>query len=396
MKILFLDQSGKPGGAELCLLDTAKPYRDRCLVALFTDGPFRQLLEAQQVPVKILGTQAIRIQKESTFVQGLSSLERLLPLIVETTRLSQNYDLIYANTQKALVVGAIASVLSHRPLVYHLHDILSLDHFSPANRAIAVKLANRFASLVIANSQATQAAFVAAGGQLNRTQVVYNGFEPERYSQIHTDRNQIRQQLDLLNPGFLVGHFSRLSPWKGQHILLNALAQCPTEIGAIFVGDALFGEQAYAQQLQEQVIQLNLQDRVQFLGFRSDIVPLMAACDLVAHTSTAPEPFGRVIVEAMLCGRPVLAAGAGGAVELVEPGKTGWLVPPGDADALARAIATCYTQSEETSRVANQAQIQARHRFHLTSINQQIAQLLDRVGSDRRFLAQHPLTQYPS
>jgi len=51
----------------------------------------------------------------------------------------------------------------------------------------------------------------------------------------------------------------------------------------------------------------------------------MTACDLVAHTSTVPEPFGRVIVEAMLCERPVVAAGAGGVVELVEPGKTGWL-----------------------------------------------------------------------
>jgi glycosyltransferase involved in cell wall biosynthesis len=52
----------------------------------------------------------------------------------------------------------------------------------------------------------------------------------------------------------------------------------------------------------------------------------MAACDLVTHTSTAPEPFGRVIVEAMLCGTPVIAAGAGGATELIEHGKTGWLI----------------------------------------------------------------------
>ena len=56
MKILFLDQSGKPGGAELCLLDIAKAYRDRCLVCLFSDGAFRTMLEEEQIPVKVLAT----------------------------------------------------------------------------------------------------------------------------------------------------------------------------------------------------------------------------------------------------------------------------------------------------------------------------------------------------
>ncbi|MEG4172930.1 glycosyltransferase [Microcoleus sp. S13_D1] len=70
--------------------------------------------------------------------------------------------------------------------------------------------------------------------------------------------------------------------------------------------------------------ELGLEDRVNFLGFRSDIPQLMAICDLVAHTSTAPEPFGRVIVEAMLCGRPIVAAQSGWAIELIEPGHQ-WL-----------------------------------------------------------------------
>jgi len=58
MKILFLDQSGKPGGAELCLLDVAQPYRDRCLVGLLADGSFRELLEQQGIPVQVLTGQA--------------------------------------------------------------------------------------------------------------------------------------------------------------------------------------------------------------------------------------------------------------------------------------------------------------------------------------------------
>ena len=68
MKILFLDQSGKPGGAELCLLDIARAYRDRCLVCLFADGSFRTMLEEEQIPVKVLAT-SIDVQKDSSTLQ---------------------------------------------------------------------------------------------------------------------------------------------------------------------------------------------------------------------------------------------------------------------------------------------------------------------------------------
>lgn len=378
MKILFLDQSGKPGGAELCLVDIAKPYRDSCLVGLFADGPFKHLLEQQHIPVQVLGTQPIQVRKESSLAQGLGSLGSLVPLIAQVVRKASEYDLIYANTQKALVVGALASFFSRRPLVYHLHDILSKDHFSSTNRRLAVTLANGFASLTIANSKASLAAFVEAGGRPDITEVVYNGFEPELYRSNESNVSQLRQQLGLKG-GFIVGHFSRLSPWKGQHVLLEALAQCPPDVAAILVGDALFGEQDYVQHLHSLVAALKLEERVRFLGFRSDIVQLMSACDLVAHTSTAPEPFGRVIIEAMLCGRPVVAARAGGVVELVEHGVTGWLVPPGEPQQLAEVITTCRNQPEHTATIAHQAQSQASQRFHLATINQQIAQLLCRA-----------------
>jgi glycosyltransferase involved in cell wall biosynthesis len=378
VKILFLDQSGKPGGAELCLIDIAKPYRDNCLVGLFADGSFRHLLEQQQIPVQVLTTQAIQVRKESSLAQGLGSLSQLLPLIARVVQLSHNYDLIYANTQKALVVGALASFLSRRPLVYHLHDILSTDHFSRTNRRLAVTLANRFASLVIANSKASQAAFLEAGGRSDLTHVVYNGFEPEGYQSDQSNISQLKKELEL-DGRFIVGHFSRLSPWKGQHVLIEALAHCPEDVTAMLVGDALFGEQEYVQQLHQRVAELGLEQRVRFLGFRSNIPALMAVCDLVAHTSTAPEPFGRVIVEAMLCGRPVVAAQSGGAVELVEPGINGFLVPPGEPQQLAEVITTCRNQPEQTAATAQSARETASQRFHLTNTNQQIAQLLYRV-----------------
>ena len=378
MKILFLDQSGKPGGAELCLIDIAKPYRQSCLIGLFADGSFKTLLEENQIPVKVLTHKLIQVRKESSFTQGLSSLTQLLPLIATVVKTARKYDLIYANTQKALVVGALASLFSNRPLVYHLHDILSLDHFSKTNRRIAVQTANKFASLVIANSQASQAAFITAGGRPNIVKVVYNGFDPTKYEVKESQVNDIRQKLKL-NGKFVVGHFSRLAPWKGQHILIEALAKSPQEVMAILVGDALFGEQDYVSHLHGLVSDLGLENRVKFLGFRDDIPQLMAACDLVSHTSTSPEPFGRVIVEGMLCGRPIVAAKAGGAVELVEHDLNGFLTEPENIQELAAVINNCFSDPKKVAKIAKTARQSATERFDLTNINQQIAQLIESV-----------------
>jgi glycosyltransferase involved in cell wall biosynthesis len=376
MKILFLDQSGKPGGAELCLLDVAKVYRDRSLVCLFADGGFRSLLEAEKIPVQVLAT-PIEVQKASGVLAGIASLGQLLPLIGRVAQLSRQYDLIYANTQKALVVGALASALSRRPLVYHLHDIVSPEHFSRTNQQIIITLANRFAVKVIANSEASKQAFIAAGGKAG-VEVVYNGFEPERYQNLQAEALDLRRSLGC-DRQFVIGHFSRLAPWKGQHVLLEALTQCPEEVVALLVGDALFGEQEYVDRLHQQVADLGLAHRVHFLGFRHDVPQLMAACDLVTHTSTAPEPFGRVIVEAMLCGTPVVAAAAGGAIELIEPETTGWLVPPGEPQKLAEVINYCHSEPERAIAIAQKAQALAGICYHLDQINQQIHRVLTQV-----------------
>lgn len=379
MKILFLDQSGKPGGAELCLLDIAKPYRDQCLVGLLADGPFRELLEQQQIPVQVLTKQVIHVQKTSGFLQSLRSSGTLVTPILKATRLSREFDLIYANTQKALVVGTIASLLSHRPLVYHLHDIISSEHFSASNQRVIVTLANQFASFVIANSQATQTAFIKAGGKAEKTTVIYNGFKPEIYKIAKTHRDRLRQELGI-SDRFVIGHFSRLSPWKGQHILIEALSHCPEPVTALLIGDALFGEQDYVKQLHQQVQSLGLEQRVQFLGFRSNVSELMTACDLITHTSIAPEPFGRVLVEAMLCGVPVIAAAAGGALELIEPDKTGWLTPPGDVTKLVETIQNCYQHPQQINNIVQRARLAATQRFHLDATTQQLVQLLKNLG----------------
>ena len=378
MKILFLDQTGKLAGAERVLLDIVKPYGANCLVGLFEDGAFRELLEKQNTPVTVLASKPIEVRRESSLLQGINSLGKFVPLLMKIVNLSRDYDIIYANTPKAMVIGALASAIAKRPFVYHLHDILTPEHFSSTNRRLLVTLANRFATEVIAVSQAAQEAFIAAGGKAELVKVIYNGFEAEKFQGFTAERDSVREELGFADK-FVVGHFCRLSPWKGQDVLLKALSHCPEEVVAVFVGDALFGEEEYAARLQEQVKQLNLSHRVKFLGFRRDVPRLMTGCDLIAHTSTAPEPASRVLVETMLAGKPLIASRNGGTMELVEENKMGWLFPSGDDRALAEIIKRCYQQPEYTARMAASGQQMASDRFRLEKMLQQLDKTLQEV-----------------
>ncbi|MGB3299783.1 MAG: glycosyltransferase family 1 protein, partial [Phormidesmis sp.] len=141
MRILFLDQSGKLGGAELCLAEIVQHFGLSGLVGVFDKGAFPDYLRQLNIPVEVLSDRPLSVKKNSGPWAGIKSLKPLISLVTAVVKLSKRYDLIYANTQKALVVGAIAAFVSRRPFVYHLHDIISSDHFSAANRRIIVTLA---------------------------------------------------------------------------------------------------------------------------------------------------------------------------------------------------------------------------------------------------------------
>ncbi len=377
-KVLFIDQSSGLGGAELCLLDIAQDYCETSSVGLFADGDFCNALQQLGIPHHFLADRPLNIRKDSAWWESLTSSLDILKLVSNIIRLSRDYDLVYANTQKAFVISAIAAAISPRPLVFHLHDILSMQHFSRTNVKVVITLANRFCRLVIANSDATKQAFIEAGGKPDLVEVVYNGFHADRYLEQADIRTNLREEFKI-NDQFVVGCFSRLSPWKGQHILMESLAQLPENVTVLLVGEALYGEDEYVQKLHEQIVKLDLNDRVKFLGFRSDVPALMQACDVIAHTSTSAEPFGRVIVEAMLSRRPVIATAAGGAVGLIRDRQTGWLVEPGNVEALATAISEIQ-QIEKTSDlpfIIQSAYREAVDRFSIVQTNHRIATLLN-------------------
>jgi glycosyltransferase involved in cell wall biosynthesis len=380
MRILYVDQTGQLGGGELSLLDVIKSSGHEAEIALFSDGPFRRALEDLHVPVHMLSLgSAQTIHREAGLGSILSGGPAIVALRNELASLARGFDVIYANSQKAFLISALARHKGHE-LIWHLRDMLTADHFSPLMRKAAVLAGNFAASAIVANSEAVRDSFVKAGGRPKKVVVVYNGISPEPFEAVQDCAvEKLRSQMGL-DGKFLVGVFGRLSPWKGQHIVIDALCDLP-DTHILLVGEALFGEQGYADDLRSRARSKGVEDRVHFLGFRRDIPTLMKLTDIVVHASTAPEPFGRVIVEAMLSGRPVIATRAGGVIEIIENERTGLLVAPGSASELLTAIKRLRTRGTFTDQLTSAAKDRATHVFSVAAMGLGIQQVLAAVST---------------
>ena len=126
----------------------------------------------------------------------------------------------------------------------------------------------------------------------------------------------------------------RLTRWKGQLVLVEAMAQLPDAM-AVLVGG---GGAAFTAELRTRIAALGLQDRVRLVGHAEDMPAALLLADIVVHASTDPEAFGRTVIEAQAMARPVIAADLGAPRETVQQGVTGWRVPPGDPAALAALL----------------------------------------------------------
>jgi glycosyltransferase involved in cell wall biosynthesis len=202
--------------------------------------------------------------------------------------------------------------------------------------------ARRLPALIIANSAAV-AASVREDGARPPPVLIHNPVDLERFRP-GLDRARLRQELDVSTETPLIGQIAHLTPWKGHDLFLRIARAIAHEFPGsrfVIVGGAIYetaGHEGYRETLERQARELRLADRVVFLGERQDVPEILAALDMLVHCPTSPEPFGRVLAEAMAVGTPVVSADSGGSAEIVEEGVTGRLVPAGNVDGFAAAV----------------------------------------------------------
>jgi glycosyltransferase involved in cell wall biosynthesis len=380
-KILFIDQSGQLGGAEICLLPLAVRCTPRSEVLLLSDGPFRDRLRAEGVTVSVESDARIQgIKKERMKFGTLAALPGILRQVRMIAERAKPFDMVFLNTQKALILGAFSRALHGKPTVWHVHDIVSREHFGRLHLTLIKWAVKVGVDHVVANSRASADALIKLTGlPRSAVPVVHNGVDMTRFgddaSQASAVIEQRRTALGLPRDAFLVGLFGRFTQWKGQHVAIDAIARVP-DAHLVLVGDALFGETAYAQSLRTQAEALGITDRVHFAGFQHDVASWMKAMDVIVHASTQPEPFGLVIIEAMAAGKPVIASNGGAVPEIVRHGENGMVIEPGDASKLAVAISTLQREPEMAKRIAAQGHADAGQHFSIDRYLQQMTRVL--------------------
>ena len=156
----------------------------------------------------------------------------------------------------------------------------------------------------------------------------------------------------------------RLTRWKGQAVLIDALAKLGRrDLWCVLVG-ADQGREAYRRELIQHATRAGLGDTVRIVGHCTDMPAAYMMADVVVSASTDPEAFGRIAVEAQAMGRPLIATDHGASRQTVIDGETGWLVQPGDAEALAQALTHALGLSRhERERLAERGIAHVRANF---------------------------------
>ncbi len=410
MRIVYLNPASGLGGAERCLLDmmgavrrTAPSYELHLVVS--ADGPLIERAERLGVQVTVLPMPKALLQMGDSMLNGPSPGKAMLELgrrgvkagwatwryvnLLKRTLKQIKPDLIHSNGIKFHLLAAAAQS-ADAPLIWHIHDFLSLRPLM----ARALRWASTRARGAIAISEAVRRDAQTVLRFLP-VELVYNGIDTDEFSP------QLNSGLCLdklagipeAKPGTVrIGLVATFARWKGHEIFLQAAAQIlsirPQPPARFFIiGEPIYqtrGSQFSTDELRAIAAQLKIDSHIGFIPFQHNPAAVYRALDIAVHASTQPEPFGRTIVEAMACAKPVIVARAGGAAELFTHDHDAVGVPPGDPAALATALTRLLIDPARLHRLAHNARQTIVERFNHHRLGPQILAAYRRFTSASR------------
>lgn len=356
--ILHTDSSCGWGGQELRILTESRGLIARGWPVEIAATPGSPLLrEAAR-----FGVPAHAVPLERKRVAGMVALRRLL--------VSRRFDVLNAHSHTDALLAALACAsLAAPPRLVRSRHISAPIGRSPLNRWIYARVAQ---AVVTTGQSIRRHVIEQTGARPERVWSVPTGVDPARYAP--GDRLAARATLGL--PGqetFIVGIVATLRSWKGHRFLLDALARMrgtPAGTRAAATGAeapgaapdlllAVVGDGPQRPALEAQAHALGIADGVRFAGNRDDVEQWLQAFDLFALPSTGNEGVPQGLVQAMMAGLPCVTTSAGSIGELVEHGRTGWIVPAEDAGALAEAIGRLRADARLRAALGEQARAHA-------------------------------------
>ena len=266
-------------------------------------------------------------------------------------------DIVHTHTSKAGILGRLAAWMARVPIIIHTpHGHVFYGHFGRSLSRIFLqmeKLLGRITHHHIALTPEEGNDYLNLGvAKSNNISVIHSGVDLNCFKRSVTKSNPKRNELGISPDSLVVGYVGWLIPIKGVTYLVNAMAkiveQHPKSLLVLVGKGDDKGEEEI--KLKEQVERAGLADKVRFLGWRPDVDEIMGCFDIFVLPSLN-EGMGRVLVEAMAAGLPIVASRVGGIPDLVKHGENGLLVPPADTSALEKAISSLLHDGARRKRM---------------------------------------------
>ena len=324
------------------------------------------------------GVQTVVIQ---TLVRAIQPLSDFVTLFALYRLFKENKpDIVHTHTSKAGLLGRWAAKLSGVPHILHTaHGHVFYGHFDPFlawaflnMERITSRITERIVALTEGERQDYLDLSMATSQKL---ETIHSGVQIKRFSERLKDSDSKTDGFGKEKGKKIVGTVGWLLPIKGSMILFDAMQrvwQRDEDVLLVYVGQGSEGEK-----IRQKAARLNIEGRVKFLGWRNDIESILPLFDIFVLPSLN-EGMGRVIVEAMASGLPVIASNTGGIPDLVAHGTNGYLVPPGDAAALAAAISILLENSELAERMGKFGRERCK-RFSLESMLDKLDRLYTEI-----------------
>lgn len=392
-RVLFVDHVDRvQGGAELNILELltrssfARDWRVAC--ACPDTSPLHRSLKA--AGIECLDYHIPAGLSEARFVDRSFPLKRLLkwPAAMKEARWQLHSligqfkpDVLITCTNKDHFVAGAACELVNLPHVWWVNDALTEDFFSWPTRQ-AFRWYARKATRLVAVSDYCRVALTKLGVSKEKTVTIHNGIPPLTVDPGRS--GTLREFFSIHSQALLFGTAGRFTPWKGQELFLQLAHRWVSEGKPghfVLIGRAFNEEQWFEEKLKEFVATHKLGERVHFAAYQSNLPTTLMEFDAFLHTSLRPEPFGRVLLEAMIAKVPVIAAQAGGVPEIIDTGVNGLLAKPGNVQDYHTHLAALADSEALRQKIGAAGREKALRQFPVNRVSQQFGKLLNELTS---------------
>jgi glycosyltransferase involved in cell wall biosynthesis len=292
-------------------------------------------------------------------------------------------DVVVTKGLSSHFLGGLATRKLRTPCVWHVQDFISERTLGIYRRAFG--LAARWLPDQIIVDGRTIAGQLPQSLQ-SRITVIHNGVDTNIFRP-DLDGTKVRRELDIPQDHLVIGNVGRLTPWKGQHYLIEAFARIARDhprVTLLVVGSPVFDNDTYQRRLLDTVTRLGLEGRVKLPGYRHDMPEVLAAMDIFAFTSVEKDTSPLALLSAMSCGLPIVAFDIPGTRELMASDDQFLMVPVADVARLSNALSDVLTNEKLRRTLAAAARKQATLEFSLEKYRNRIEHVfLDALSADQ-------------